>query len=215
MKNLVAATLFAITVWQPVAAQFKQAPLPYPYTAFEEVIDAKTMEIHYTKHAAGYTSNLNNAITGTPLEKESLEGILAGISKQTAAVRNNAGGHYNHELFWTVLTANKNTKPSEQLSKAITQTFGSLDKLKEALNKEATGRFGSGWAWLIVTADKKLAISSTPNQDNPVMDVADVKGTPIFGIDVWEHAYYLQYQNKRADYLSAIWSIVNWEEVSK
>ena len=172
------------------------------------------MEIHYTKHAAGYVSNLNKAIAGTALEKESLEKILSGISKQSSAVRNNAGGHYNHELFWTILSPNKNTQPSEQLTKAINTTFGSIDALKEALSKEAAGRFGSGWAWLIVTPEKKLVITSTPNQDNPLMDIAEVKGTPILGIDVWEHAYYLKYQNKRADYLSALWSIVNWETVS-
>lgn len=215
MKKVLTATLFAIAFSQTVAAQFTQAALPYPYNAFEKVIDAQTMEIHYTKHAAGYVNNLNKSIAGTKLEKESLENILSKISGQSTAVRNNAGGHYNHELFWSVLTPKENTQPSGQLSKAIVETFGSMDALKEALTKEGIGKFGSGWAWLIVTPEKKLAIVSTANQDNPLMDVAEVKGTPIFGIDVWEHAYYLKYQNKRADYLSALWSIVNWEEVSK
>lgn len=215
MKKVLTATIFAIAISQTVSAQFKQAPLPYAYNAFEKVLDAQTMEIHFSKHAAGYVNNLNKAIAGTALEKESLEKILSKISGQSAAVRNNAGGHYNHELFWSVLTPKQNTKPSEQLSKAINDTFGSIDTFKEALSKEGAGRFGSGWAWIIVTPDKKLAITSTPNQDNPLMDIAEMKGTPIFGIDVWEHAYYIKYQNKRADYLSALWSIVNWEEVSK
>ncbi|MEZ0006695.1 Fe-Mn family superoxide dismutase [Flavobacterium sp. 28YEA47A] len=215
MKKMIVASVFAFVFSQTSFAQFKQTPLPYAYNAFENAIDAQTMEIHYTKHAAAYVNNLNKAIAGTPLEKESLESIFSKISEQSATVRNNAGGHYNHELFWTVLTPKKDTKPSTELSEAINKTFGSMDAFKEALSKEAAGRFGSGWAWLIVSPDKKLVITSTPNQDNPLMNVAEVKGTPIFGIDVWEHAYYLKYQNKRADYLSAIWSIVNWETVSK
>ncbi len=205
----------AISVATFASAQFKQTPLPYSYNALEGSVDAQTMEIHYSKHAAGYVANLNKAIAGTPLEKESLEKILSHISKESPAVRNNAGGHYNHELFWTVLTPEKNTQPSAKLTKAINDSFGSLDALKEKLSKTGADRFGSGWAWLVVTADKKLAVTSSANQDNPLMDVAEVKGTPIFGIDVWEHAYYLKYQNKRADYLSAIWNITNWKEISK
>lgn len=196
-------------------SQFKQAPLNYAYNALEGSIDAATMEIHYTKHAAGYVNNLNKAIAGTPMEKESLETLLSHISKESSAVRNNAGGHYNHELFWTVLTPNKNTQPSVKLQKAITKTFGSLDAFKKELSKAGAERFGSGWAWLVLTPQKKLAITSTPNQDNPLMDLAEVKGTPLLGIDVWEHAYYLKYQNKRADYLTAIWDVLNWDEVSK
>lgn len=209
--TVIGTLLFA----QSIFAQFKQTPLPYAYNALEGSIDAETMEIHYTKHAAGYVANLNKAIAGTPLEKESLPQILSKVSTLNAGVRNNAGGHYNHELFWMILTPEKNTKPSAQLSKAIDKTFGSIDKLKEELSKAGATRFGSGWAWLVVTKDGKLVVSSTPNQDNPLMDVAEVKGTPILGIDVWEHAYYLKYQNKRNDYLAAIWDIINWKEVSK
>jgi len=211
-KIFLASAISAATF---AAAQFKQTPLPYAYNALEGSVDAQTMEIHYTKHAAAYVANLNKAIAGTPLEKESLEKILSHISKESPAVRNNAGGHYNHELFWTVLTPEKNTQPSAKLAKAINDSFGSLDALKEKLSKAGADRFGSGWAWLVVTADKKLAVTSSSNQDNPLMDIAEVKGTPIFGIDVWEHAYYLKYQNKRADYLAAIWNVTNWKEISK
>ncbi|EHM7981385.1 superoxide dismutase [Elizabethkingia anophelis] len=200
---------------QLVSAQFKQAPLPYAYNALEGSIDAQTMEIHYSKHGAAYVANLNKAIAGTSLEKESLVKILSGISKQSPAIRNNAGGHYNHELFWTILTPEKNTQPSEKLAKAINQSFGSFDAFKEKMSKAGADRFGSGWAWLIVTPEKKLAITSTANQDNPLMDIAEVKGIPVLGIDVWEHAYYLKYQNKRADYLSAIWNVINWKEINK
>ncbi|HIB8181163.1 TPA: superoxide dismutase [Elizabethkingia anophelis] len=215
MKLFGAATLGFVLVAQLVSAQFKQAPLPYAYNALEGSIDAQTMEIHYSKHGAAYVANLNKAITGTSLEKESLVKILSGISKQSPAIRNNAGGHYNHELFWTVLTPEKNTQPSEKLAKAINQSFGSFDAFKEKMSKAGADRFGSGWAWLIVTPEKKLAITSTANQDNPLMDIAEVKGIPVLGIDVWEHAYYLKYQNKRADYLSAIWNVINWKEINK
>lgn len=215
MKVLKIATLGFVMVAGIMSAQFKQSPLPYAYNALESAVDAQTMEIHYTKHAAGYTTNLNKAIAGTPMEKESLFTILSHVSKESPAVRNNAGGHYNHELFWTVLTPKKDTKPSAKLAKAINDSFGSMDAFKEKIAKAGADRFGSGWAWLIVTPDKKLAITSTANQDNPLMDVAETKGTPIFGIDVWEHAYYLKYQNKRADYLKSLWTVVNWDEISK
>ena len=215
MKLFGAATLGFVLVAQLVSAQFKQAPLPYAYNALEGSIDAQTMEIHYSKHGAAYVANLNKAITGTSLEKESLVKILSGISKQSPAIRNNAGGHYNHELFWTILTPEKNTQPSEKLAKAINQSFGSFEAFKEKMSKAGADRFGSGWAWLIVTPEKKLAITSTANQDNPLMDIAEVKGIPVLGIDVWEHAYYLKYQNKRADYLSAIWNVINWKEINK
>jgi superoxide dismutase len=172
------------------------------------------MEIHYSKHHAAYVKNLNAALTGTADEKLSLNEIFDKVSKLPMAVRNNAGGHFNHELFWSVLTPEKSTKMSTELENAINDTFGSLDKLKEKLNAAGASRFGSGWAWLIVTKEGKLVVTSSPNQDNPLMDVAEVKGTPIFGIDVWEHAYYLKYQNKRADYLAALWNVVNWTEVS-
>ncbi|MFW2136081.1 superoxide dismutase [Chryseobacterium sp. TY4] len=215
MKVLKIAAVGFLMASSFMSAQFKQSTLPYAYNALEAAVDAKTMEIHYSKHAAGYTANLNKAIAGTPMEKESLFTILSHISKESPAVRNNAGGHYNHELFWTVLTPKKDTKASAKLAKAITDNFGSMEAFKDKIAKAAADRFGSGWAWLIVTPDKKLAITSTANQDNPLMDVAEVKGTPIFAIDVWEHAYYLKYQNKRADYLSALWSVVNWDEISK
>jgi len=215
MKVLKIAAIGFLMASSFMSAQFKQSPLPYAYNALEAAVDAQTMEIHYSKHAAGYTANLNKAIAGTPMEKESLFTILSHISKESPAVRNNAGGHYNHELFWTVLTPKKDTKASAKLAKAITDNFGTIEAFKEKMAKAGADRFGSGWAWLIVTPDKKLAITSTANQDNPLMDVAEVKGTPIFAIDVWEHAYYLKYQNKRADYLTALWSVVNWDEISK
>ena len=213
MKNIkLLFTLFLITI--TASAQFTQKALPYAYNALEPFVDAQTMEIHYSKHHAAYVKNLNTALTGTADEKLSLNEIFDKVSKLPMAVRNNAGGHYNHELFWSVLTPEKNTKMSTELENAINDTFGSLDKLKEKLNAAGASRFGSGWAWLIVTKEGKLVVSSTANQDNPLMDVAEVKGTPIFGIDVWEHAYYLKYQNKRADYLVALWNVVNWTEVS-
>ncbi len=215
MKIMKIAALGAVFAAQFTLAQFKQTPLPYAYNALEGSIDAQTMEIHYSKHGAAYAANLNKAIAGTPQEKETLIQILSETSKLSPAVRNNAGGHYNHELFWTILTPEKNTQPSAKLAKAINEAFGSLDAFKEKMSKAGADRFGSGWAWLSVDKNGKLFVSSTPNQDNPLMDIVDEKGTPILGIDVWEHAYYLKYQNKRADYLSAIWNVLNWKEVSK
>lgn len=215
MKILKVAAISAVFAAQFAFGQFKQTPLTYAYNALEGNIDAKTMEIHYTKHAAGYVSNLNKAIAGTPLEKETLWQILAKAGTLSTTIRNNAGGHYNHELFWTMLTPVKNTKPSAKLEKAITETFGSMEVFKEKMGKAGAERFGSGWAWLSVDKDGKLFVSSTPNQDNPLMDVVEEKGTPVLGIDVWEHAYYLKYQNKRADYLTAIWNVLNWKEVSR
>lgn len=187
--------------------------LPYDYAALEPHIDAQTMTIHHTKHHQAYVDNLNKALAGSDGENQSLEELMANISAYPAAVRNNGGGHYNHSLFWTVLGANGG-EPTGELADAINEAFGGLDGLKEKMNAAGTTRFGSGWAWLIVK-DGKLEVTSTPNQDNPLMDVAEVKGTPIFGIDVWEHAYYLKYQNKRPDYLGAIWNVVNWDEVAK
>jgi superoxide dismutase len=213
MKNIkLLVALFLITI--TATAQFTQKALPYTYNALEPFVDAQTMEIHYSKHHAAYVKNLNAALSGTADEKLSLNEIFDKVSKLPMAVRNNAGGHYNHELFWSVLTPEKNTKMSTELENAINDTFGSLDKLKEKINAAGASRFGSGWAWLVVTKEGKLVVSSTANQDNPLMDVVEVKGTPIFGIDVWEHAYYLKYQNKRADYLAALWNVVNWTEVS-
>lgn len=214
--KLIKTFIFASALFstQMTFAQFSQSKLPYAYNAFEETIDAKTMEIHYSKHAAAYTANLNKAISGTSIEKQSIEQILSKISGQSAAVRNNGGGHYNHELFWSILTPEKNTKPSNALSKAITETFGSFETMQEKINTAGAGRFGSGWSWLSVDKNGKLFISSTANQDNPLMDVVEEKGIPILGLDVWEHAYYLKYQNKRADYLTSIWNVINWKEVS-
>lgn len=188
--------------------------LPYDFNALEPHIDAQTMEIHHDRHHAGYVNKLNAAIEGTDAENLSLEDLMKSISKYPAGVRNNGGGAYNHGLFWTVLTPNK-TAPQGALLEAINSAFGSLDQLKEALNKAAATQFGSGWGWLIVNQEGQLQVCSTPNQDNPLMDVAEVKGTPIFGVDVWEHAYYLKYQNKRPDYLENVWSIINWDEVAK
>jgi len=188
-------------------------PLPYAFDALEPHIDAQTMQIHHGKHHQAYVDNLNKALAGTDGESKSLEELMAGISAYPAAVRNNGGGHFNHSLFWQVLGANGG-QPEGALAEAINSAFGSLDALKEKMNTAGTTRFGSGWAWLI-KKDGKLEVTSTPNQDNPLMDVAEVKGTPILGIDVWEHAYYLKYQNKRPDYLAAIWNVINWSEVSK
>jgi len=196
-------------------AQYAQDPLPYAFNALEPHIDAKTMEIHYSMHHAAYVKNLNNALKEAGRENQlDLKAILADVSNGSMAVRNNAGGHYNHSLFWKILTPDRGTQPSAELSAAIEKSFGSLDAMKSRMNQAASGIFGSGWAWLIVTPGKELAITSTPNQDNPLMDIAPVKGTPLLGIDVWEHAYYLKYQNKRGDYLQAIWNVINWKAVS-
>lgn len=213
MKNIKCLVVLLL-VTLSASAQFTQKALPYAYNALEPFVDAQTMEIHYSKHHAAYVKNLNAALVGTAAEKLSLNEIFAKVSTLSPAVRNNAGGHFNHELFWSVLTPEKSTKMSTELENAINDTFGSLDKLKEKLNAAGASLFGSGWAWLVVTKEGKLVVTSTANQDNPLMDVAEVKGTPIFGIDVWEHAYYLKYQNKRADYLSALWNVVNWTEIS-
>lgn len=187
------------------------APLPYAYDALEPHIDAQTMQIHHGKHHQAYVDNLNKALAGTENENKTLEELMANISALPAAVRNNGGGHYNHTLFWNIL-GNNGSAPQGDLARAINETFGSLDALKEAMQNAGATRFGSGWAWLLVK-DGKLVVSSTPNQDNPLMDVAEVKGQPILGIDVWEHAYYLKYQNRRPDYLKAIWNVINWDAV--
>lgn len=191
----------------------KLPDLKYAFDALEPHIDAMTMEIHHDRHHNAYVTNLNKAIEGTDAESLSLEDLMANISKYPMAVRNNGGGHYNHTLFWEILGPNGGA-PSGKLADAINDAFGSLDSLKEQMNNAGATRFGSGWAWLIVQ-NGKLAVCSTPNQDNPLMDIAEVKGTPILGIDVWEHAYYLKYQNKRPDYLGAIWNVINWAEVAK
>lgn len=194
---------------------FTLPKLPYDFNALEPHIDARTMEIHHGKHHNAYVTNLNNAVAGTDAEKLSIEDICKNISKYPAAVRNNGGGHYNHSLFWTVMAPKAGGSPSGPLAEAINAAFSSFDEMKTKFNAAAAGRFGSGWAWLIKDASGKLAITSTPNQDNPLMDVAEVKGTPILGLDVWEHAYYLNYQNRRPDYATAFWNVVNWSEVAK
>lgn len=189
--------------------------LPYSFDALEPHIDKLTMEIHHDRHHKAYVDNLNKAIAGTELEKVSLEDIVKNISKHPMGVRNNGGGHWNHTFFWNIMAPNAGGTPKGKVSEAINATYGSFDKMKEEFAKAATGRFGSGWAWLIVTADKKLKIVSTANQDNPLMDVSTDKGTPILALDVWEHAYYLKYQNKRADYINAFWNVVNWNKVEE
>jgi len=193
---------------------FELPKLPYAYNALEPHIDAKTMEIHHSKHHNAYVTNLNNAIAGKPEEKLSIEDICKNISKYPVAVRNNGGGHYNHSLFWTIMKPNGGGEPSGDLASAITSAFGSFNEFKTQFANAGATRFGSGWAWLLVK-DGKLAVSSTPNQDNPLMDIAEVKGTPILGMDVWEHAYYLHYQNRRPDYIAAFWNVINWDEVAK
>ncbi len=193
---------------------FELPSLPYAYDALEPNIDARTMEIHYTKHHNGYVTNLNNAIAGTDLEGKSLEELLK-IAGSNTAVRNNGGGHYNHSLFWSILSPDGGGAPTGELAAAIDAKFGSFDAFKETFNKAAATRFGSGWAWLCVDTNKEICVCSSPNQDNPMMDVAECPGTPILGLDVWEHAYYLNYQNRRPDYITAFWNVVNWDEVSK
>ncbi|MFZ6665097.1 superoxide dismutase [Peijinzhouia sedimentorum] len=196
---------------------FELPKLAYDFNALEPHIDARTMEIHHGKHHAGYVNNLNAAIEGTDLAGKSIEDILANVSKASVAVRNNGGGHFNHSLFWSVLSPNGGGAPQGDLAAAINSQFGSLDALKEQFNKAAATRFGSGWAWLCVKADGSLEVCSTPNQDNPLMDVETngCAGTPILGLDVWEHAYYLNYQNRRPDYISAFWNVINWDEVAR
>lgn len=193
---------------------FTLPALKYAFDALEPHIDARTMEIHHDKHHAAYVNNLNAALVGTENEGKSLEELCANISKLPAAVRNNGGGHYNHSLFWEILAPNAGGTPTGKLADAINAELGGFEKFKEDFAKAGATRFGSGWAWLSVNADKKLVVSSTPNQDNPLMDVADVKGTPILGMDVWEHAYYLHYQNRRPDYIAAFFNVINWAEVS-
>ncbi len=194
---------------------FTLPALPYAFNALEPHIDARTMEIHHGKHHNAYVTNLNNAIAGKPEESLSIEDICKNISKYPAPVRNNGGGHFNHSLFWTILGPASDSAPSGAVAEEINEAFGSFEEFKTKFSAAAVGRFGSGWAWLIVDESGSLQISSTPNQDNPLMDVAEVKGTPILGLDVWEHAYYLNYQNRRPDYITAFWNIINWTEVAK
>ncbi len=194
--------------------KFTLPSLPYAYNALEPHVDAQTMEIHHSRHHRAYVDNLNKALADTEVSGLSLEDIIKNISKYSTAVRNNGGGHWNHSFFWEILSPAK-TAPSGKLLKKINGDFGGVDKMKEEFNKAAASRFGSGWAWLILQKDGALKVVSTPNQDNPYMDVAEVNGCPIIGIDVWEHAYYLKYQNKRADYVTAFWNLVNWDQAEK
>ncbi len=193
---------------------FKLPELPYAKNALEPHIDTATMEIHYGKHHNAYTTNLNNAIANTEWDAKSIEEILKNVSKISPAVRNNGGGYYNHCLFWEIMSPSGGGKPNGALADAINAAFGSFEEFQKQFANAGVTRFGSGWAWLIVK-DGKLAICSTSNQDNPLMDIAEVKGTPILGLDVWEHAYYLKYQNRRPDYVAAWWNVVNWDEVAK
>jgi superoxide dismutase, Fe-Mn family len=194
-------------------ANFELPKLPYEYDALEPYIDRQTMEIHHTKHHQAYVTNLNKALEGSEGEGKSIEDLMKNISKYPTAVRNNGGGHYNHSLFWTLMRKGKGEFPKGDVEGAINSSFGSFEQFKKQFSEAAMGRFGSGWAWLIAS-NGKLEITSTPNQDNPLMDVAEKKGNPILGLDVWEHAYYLKYQNKRAEYVENWWNVVNWEEVN-
>lgn len=194
---------------------FNLPPLPYAFNALEPHIDARTMEIHHGKHHQGYVNNTNKAIAGTPLEGKTIEEIMKTLDMKNTAVRNNGGGHYNHSLFWTVMSPNGGGAPTGELAEAINRDFGSLDGFKEAFEKAASTRFGSGWGWLCVHKGGKLEACSTPNQDNPLMPEYAHCGTPILGVDVWEHAYYLHYQNRRPDYLKAFWNVVDWNAVAK
>jgi len=193
---------------------FELPKLEYDYAALEPNIDARTMEIHHSKHHQAYITNLNNALAGGIWENKSLEEILANVSKLPVAVRNNGGGHFNHSMFWQVMSPKGGGNPSADVLDALNRYFGSFDKFKEQFTAAAMTRFGSGWAWLVKTGDE-LKITSTPNQDNPLMDLAEVKGMPILGVDVWEHAYYLKYQNRRNEYLAAFWNVVNWDNVAR
>jgi len=194
---------------------FELPKLNYAFNALEPHIDAKTMEIHHGKHHQAYVTNLNNALPGSGAENLSIEDICKNISKYSMPIRNNGGGHYNHSLFWEIMTPNAGGTPSGEVAKAIESDLGGFEKFKTDFAAAGATRFGSGWAWLCVKADGKLCVCSTPNQDNPLMDIADCKGAPILGMDVWEHAYYLHYQNRRPDYMAAFWNVINWDEVSR
>ena len=218
MKSIIYIIFFSIST-VIFAQEFTLPELQFSYNAYEQGIDAKTMEIHHGKHHRGYVRKLNKAVAESKLEEKTLEDLLMYASSRSLGVRNNSGGHYNHTLFWEILTPTSDNSAPGPASKAfensVTKHFGSMDALRKQLSVAAAKRFGSGWAWLLVTPNKELVVSSTPNQDNPIMDVSDVRGIPILGIDVWEHAYYLRYQNKRGDYLSAIWSLLDWGVVSE
>lgn len=210
-RNLPTTQTFA----SPIKTGFDQTPLAFAYNALEPNIDAETMDLHYNKHAAAYSKNLKEAVIAENVDPNAfLEDILAKISTYSVKMRNNGGGHYNHELFWKLLSPTA-TQPSAKLLDLITSNFGSLDNLKTKFTEAAKTRFGSGWAWLIITGDQKLMVVSSPNQDNPLMDIADVKGFPLFALDVWEHSYYLKYRNRRPEYIDNFWNVLNWNYVQE
>lgn len=208
---------FFLYLWHSInnIMAFELPKLDYEYAALEPHIDARTMEIHHSKHHQAYVNNLNNALAGTAAEGKNLDEIMGMISKLSPAIRNNGGGHYNHSLFWKVISPNGGGTPQGNLGRAIDAELGGFEKFKEQFSQAAATRFGSGWAWLCVKGDRKLCVCSTPNQDNPMMDLPEGCGTPILGLDVWEHAYYLNYQNRRPDYIAAFWNVVDWEAVAK
>ncbi len=205
---------FSVMEENDIVGGFQFPSLPYGYDALEPYIDAKTMEIHYDRHHRAYFNNFVNAIKGTPVEDMSLEEIFAQMSSMSDVIRNNGGGFYNHNLFWKNMSPNGG-EPSDELTAAIEKAFGSFDNFKELFGSAAASRFGSGWAWLVVNSEGELEVGSTPNQDNPLMDISPIRGIPILGLDVWEHAYYLKYQNRRPDYIDNFWNIVNWRDVSE
>jgi Fe-Mn family superoxide dismutase len=216
MRNIVLTITFLSllrTIDTKAQQTFEFAPLPYSYDALETFIDKNTMEIHYSRHHRGYYNNFLKAVEESNLDGQTLTQIFANVSKQTASIRNNGGGYYNHNLFWEIMSPNGGGEPKGELLRAITKKFESFEKFKKEFETAAMTRFGSGWAWLSLDSNGELFISSTPNQDNPLMDVADKKGQPILGLDVWEHAYYLFYQNKRADYVANFWKVVHWNQV--
>lgn len=226
MSGMAGAALVFLPSWRPNEAMlspvsvmgYRQDPLPYPYNALEPVIDAQTMELHYSKHAAAYAKNMSDALTAENVDTSvtAIELLLQNISKYSAKMRNNAGGHFNHELFWKLMKApDTANEPTDQIAAAIQRDFGSFDNFKKQFATAATGRFGSGWAWLVLNKQNKLVIGSTANQDNPLMDLSDLKGYPLLALDVWEHAYYLKYQNRRADYITNWWNVVNWGIVNE
>ncbi len=226
MSGMAGAALVILPSWRPNESLlspvsvmgYRQDPLPYPYHALEPVIDAQTMELHYSKHAAAYAKNMNDALVAENVDTAvtTIELLLQNISKYSAKMRNNAGGHYNHELFWKLMKAPDSANaPGDQIAEAIQRDFGGFENFKKQFAAAATGRFGSGWAWLVLNKQKKLEIGSSANQDNPLMDVSELKGYPLLALDVWEHAYYLKYQNRRADYITNWWNVVNWGIVNE
>lgn len=220
LKTSAMAALAATVIRPSVLANphtgplFRFEPLPYEYKALEPHIDAQTMEIHYSRHHKGYLENLNKVCEEQHIHEHSLEKLLERVSGLSPAIRNFGGGHWNHTFFWNSMKPNGGGVPTGKMAEVINSTFGSFERFQTAFNDAAKGRFGSGWAWLVKTKDNRLTIGSTPNQDNPLMDVSEIKGTPLLGIDVWEHAYYLKYQNKRADYINAWWNTINWDAVA-